>query len=184
MTGNQNLQNHIEEITMASFDKYAPKLRKWEGNKFVNDPDDYGGATNKGVTLDTFRMVYGADKTVDDLRNMTEDQWRGVMKGYFWDKCKGDMINNQSVAEIFVDWCINAGIDKIKRVQAMVGTKADGVVGPKTVFAINSAAQESLHGKIKLARAKRYVTQIENKASQMKYFNGWFNRIIDFNYEK
>ena len=169
---------------MASFDIYAPKLKKWEGNKFVADPADYGGATNSGVTLDTFRMIYGADKTVDDLRNMTEEQWRGVMKGYFWDKCKADSIKNQSVAEIFVDWCINAGIGKIKKVQAMVGTKADGIVGPKTILAINSANQESLHGKIKLARANRYVTQMENDSSQIKFFNGWFNRIIDFNYKR
>ena len=63
---------------MANFDTYAPRLRRWEGNKFVDDPADYGGATNGGVTLKTFRAVFGADKTVEDLKNMTEAQWRRV----------------------------------------------------------------------------------------------------------
>lgn len=169
---------------MAKFDDYAPKLSKWEGNKFKVDPDDYGGATNRGVTLATFRKVFGASKTVEDLRNMTDDQWRIVMKGMFWDACCGDYLLNQSVAEIFVDWCINSGLGKIKMVQQMVGTTADGIVGAKTIAAINKANQEALHRRIKLARAQRYIDQINANYRQMKYFNGWFNRIIDFNYRE
>lgn len=169
---------------MASFDTYAPRLRKWEGRIFTVLPNDKGGPTNSGVTLATFQSVFGSDKTVTDLRNMTESQWRIVMKGLFWDKCWADMIHNQSVAEIFVDWCVNAGLSKIKMVQQMVGTNPDGIVGPKTIAAINRANQEALHRQIKLTRAKRYIAQIEADKTQMGFFNGWFNRIIDFNYKK
>ena len=168
---------------MASFDKYTPRLKKWEGNKYIDDPNDYGGATNSGVTLSTFRDVFGQDKTKEDLKNMTDEQWRTVMKG-IWDKCGGDSIKNQSVAEIYVDWCINSGVSKIKMVQQMVGTPADGIVGPKTIAAINRANQQVLHRQIKLARAKRYIAQIEARPFNMDNFNGWFNRIIDFNYSK
>ena len=38
---------------MADIQKYAPKLWRLEGG-FVDDPDDHGGATNHGVTLDTY----------------------------------------------------------------------------------------------------------------------------------
>lgn len=169
---------------MASFDKYAPRLKKWEGNKYANRPSDEGGPTNSGITLATFRQFFGQDKTIADLKALTEEQWRTVMKGGFWDKCRADQINNQSVAEIFVDWCINAGIGKIKMVQQMVGTQADGIVGPKTIDAINRANQQVLHRQIKLARAKRYIAQIEARPFNMDNFNGWFNRIIDFNYSK
>lgn len=168
---------------MASFDKYAPRLKKWEGNKYVDDPNDYGGATNSGVTLSTFRDVFGQDKTKEDLKNMTDEQWRAVMKG-IWDKCGGDSIKNQSVAEIYVDWCINSGVSKIKMVQQMVGTPADGIVGPKTIRAINAANQEALHRSIKIRRAQRFIDQINANGRQMAFFNGWFNRLIDFNYSK
>ena len=33
---------------MAEVKKLVPFILKWEGG-FVNDPDDLGGATNKGV---------------------------------------------------------------------------------------------------------------------------------------
>ena len=170
---------------MADFFIYKPKLEKWEGKKFVADPADYGGATNRGVTLETFRMIFGETKTVADLKNMTDQQWLAIMKGYFWDKkCHAGEINNQSVAEIFVDWCINSGVAKIKMVQSFVGVTADGIVGKVTIAAINSANQENLHRRIKLARAQRYMDQLASDRSQMKYFNGWFNRLIDFNYKK
>ena len=167
---------------MASFNTYAPRLRRWEGNKFVCDPADYGGATKGGVTLKTFRMVFGADKTVDDLKNMTEDQWRRVMKGEFWDKCRADQIDNQDVAEIIVDWCINSGIGKIKLLQQHLGVAVDGKVGPVTLAAINGANQEALHGWVKLTRAQRFINQIAADGTQMKFFGVWFNRLIDFKF--
>jgi lysozyme family protein len=38
---------------MASFDLFLPTLLKHEGG-YVDDPEDPGGETNKGVTMDTF----------------------------------------------------------------------------------------------------------------------------------
>ena len=58
---------------MADYRKLVPFIKKWEGG-FSNHPNDKGGATNKGVKLSTYRMVYGKDKTVDDLKNLTESQ--------------------------------------------------------------------------------------------------------------
>lgn len=169
---------------MANFDKYAPRLDRYEGRKFVDDPDDYGGATYRGVTLTTFREVFGAGKTVEDLKAMTEEQWRRVMKGLFWDKIRGDEIKNQSVAEIICDWVVNSGLSKIRKVQEFAGTKADGIVGPKTVAAINGADQLQLHRRIKLERARRFLNQIDANFRQMKYFDGWFARLVDLKFEK
>ena len=168
---------------MAQFDKYAPKLRKWEGG-YANVAGDAGGPTNCGVTLATFREYYGEDKTEIDLQRMTADQWRHIMKYGFWDKCWADQIHNQSVAELFVDWCINAGLGKIKNVQGMVGTKADGVVGPKTVKARNSYDQQRLHFMIKAARAEHYAAIVRGRWANLKFYDGWMNRLLDFKFSK
>ena len=140
---------------MASFDKYAPKLKKWEGG-FGNHPADTGGATMCGVTLSTFRQFFGADKTEADLRKMTEAQWRTVMKGGFWDKCWADQIKNQSVAELIVDWCVNSGTGMIKRVQAIVTTTTDGVMGYTFLFTRSRVGSLSRH--IARSRQSRYIS--------------------------
>ena len=67
---------------MADAKKLIPWIKKWEGG-FVNDPIDRGGATNKGITISTFRFYYGAAMTVEDLRNMSDSQWQQIFElGY------------------------------------------------------------------------------------------------------
>ena len=60
---------------MANSSKLVPFILQWEGG-FVNDPDDLGGATNKGITIGTF-TEYKKRKgqkapTVTDLKNISD----------------------------------------------------------------------------------------------------------------
>ena len=168
---------------MADFNKYAPKLKRWEGG-YANDPDDTGKQTQCGVTLATFQQFFGADKAEADLRRMTEAQWRTIMKGGFWDKCQADMIHNQSVAECIVDWCVNSGPAIIKKVQGIVGVKADGVVGPQTLRAINNYDGKKLHYRVKAARLAWLVDCVERRSVAVKWFDGWINRVASFCYQR
>lgn len=168
---------------MANFDTYAPKLKRWEGG-FANDKDDTGGATNCGVTLSTFQVYYGEDKTEADLRAMTPEQWRRIMKGGFWDRCLADMIHNQSVAESIVDWCINSGPAIIKKVQGIVGVKADGLFGPKTLRAVNEYDARKLHYRLKAARLSWIMDVVERRSAAVKFFDGWVNRVASFTYQR
>lgn len=168
---------------MANAMKMVPQLLKHEGG-FVNDPADKGGATMKGVTLSTFRQFYGADKTVDDLKAITDTQWAEIFKKGYWDKLKADSIQNQSIAEIIVDWGYNSGTAAAaKKVQSIVGTISDGIIGPVSLSLINTYPQRELFDKIKQARIDFYNAIVKNNPSQAKFLNGWMNRINSFNYE-
>lgn len=160
---------------MANFDKYAASLTTWEGG-FGLTKNDAGGWTNRGVTLDTYRQYIKADATPEDLKHMTEEQWRSIAKGRFWDACHGDEIKDQSIAEIIVDWCFNSGLGIIKKVQGIVGTKADGIVGPLTVGAINRWNPRRLHFEIKRARLAYYATITENRSQNLDFYDGWVRR--------
>ena len=121
---------------MAEFKKYAKILIQLEGG-YTNHPDDLGGPTNFGITLKTYQQYCGQNKTIKDLRNMSYGTWEEIMKDLYWDKCRADEIENQSVAEIVVDWCVNSGMVGLRKVQEIAGTKPDGISGPKTLAAIN-----------------------------------------------
>ena len=179
---------------MADFKTYEKRLQSWEGSGYSNKPSDKGGPTTSGITLDTFQLFYGADKTIEDLKKLTYEQWYHIMKGGFWDKCKADEIKNQSVAEIFVDWTINSGWAMIKRVQKIVGVKEDGIVGPRTITAINSCNQQALHYRIKKERALWYFKCVDHNMdldvraailpTNIANINGWLRRLGDFLYKK
>lgn len=166
---------------MADFRSYAPLLHRLEKG-FSNDKDDKGGATMDGVTLATFRKFYGNSQTVADLQKMSKTQWNHIMKTGYWDVCKADQINNQSIAEIIADWCVNAGTARIREVQTIAGVKPDGIVGPKTLAAINGADQETLFNRIRVAREHWYHKRVQTDPTQKKFLNGWMNRLDAFSF--
>ena len=186
---------------MASIDNLIPFILKWEGG-FVNDPTDRGGATNKGVTIATYE-AYCKRKgyprpTVEQLKNITDAHWREIVKKMYWDKWHADDINSQKVANILVDWVWASGIHGIKKPQALLGVKADGIVGDKTLSAVNFADPEELFAEIYQERVKfinaivarsvaAYEKKIGRKATekellkytQKRFENGWLNRLLD-----
>jgi len=145
---------------MADVNLLAPKIFKWEGG-FVNDPLDLGGATNMGVTLATWRQV-GYDKDgdgdidVDDIRKLTREDATVVLKKFYWDRWKADLIRNQSVAEILVDWVWASGKWGIVIPQRLLNVGDDGIVGNQTIEAVNSAKSTGVSSKNRRCQNKVY----------------------------
>jgi len=171
---------------MADVTLLAPKIFKWEGG-FVNDPTDRGGATNMGVTLATWRQV-GYDKDgdndidADDMRLLTRDDATIVLKKFYWDRWKADLIENQSVAEILVDWVWGSGKWGVKIPQQLLNVGDDGNVGPLTIDALNAADQQEFHAKVVEARIKFLDDLIQNDPTQERFRKGWMNRLMDFQF--
>jgi lysozyme family protein len=100
---------------------------------FSDHPRDPGGATMKGVTLDTFKRHFGSDKTVDDLRNITQEQLGQVYRTGYWDKCRGDQLPSGVDYAVF-DAAVNSGPGRAALwLQAAVGARRDGAIGPNTL---------------------------------------------------
>lgn len=171
---------------MADPKKLIPFILKWEGG-FVNDPDDLGGATNKGITIGTFgdyRKRKGLPApTVLDLKNLSDKDWYEIFKTLYWDRWKADEIKSQSVADILVDWVWASGVRGILRAQIILGVASDGIVGAKTITAVNSADPKKLFEAIKADR-KKFIDEIcKARPKNEKYRRGWMNRLNAIKYE-
>jgi lysozyme family protein len=167
---------------MARLDILAPFILSFEGG-FVNDPTDRGGATNMGVTIATWRAV-GYDKDgdgdidVDDLKLLTKQEVINiVMRPHYWNRWKADRIKSQSVANILVDWVWASGKHGITKVQEVLGVKVDGVVGDKTLAALNAQDPRAMFDKIRRARILFIDDIIKADPSQKKYRDGWLRRL-------
>ena len=168
---------------MADINKLSPKIAKWEGG-YVNDPTDRGGATNMGITISTWRQV-GYDKDGDgdidkfDIKLLDHKDFSFVLRQY-WDRWKADQIKDQKLAEILVDWVWGSGKWGIIIPQRLLGVTPDGVVGNKTLSALNSQDPVKFHKLVWDSRLKFLNDIVKRDPSQKKFIKGWVNRLNDF----
>lgn len=171
---------------MADYKRLTPFILRWEGG-YVDDPDDAGGATNRGVTIGTYTAYCerrGLPKpSKADVRRMPMAHWEEIFKTMYWDRWQADRIKSQSVANICVDWVWASGAWGIRRVQRLLGVREDGIVGEVTLASLNARDPRRLFAEI---RADRYafVEEIIRRRSQnAKFRKGWLRRINDIKYE-
>lgn len=172
---------------MAKIEFLVPIILKWEGG-YVNHPNDKGGPTNKGVTIGTYsyyRKLKGLQTpSVTELKNISDAEWLDILKTLYWDKWQGDNINNQSIANLLVDWYWGSGKYGIIFPQRILGVADDGIVGKITLSAINSyQSQEELFFLLRNRRKKHFKDIIKQDPSQKIFLNGWLNRLNSFTYK-
>lgn len=164
---------------MANYKLLIPFIKRWEGG-FVNDPDDLGGATMCGVTIGTYTTyckIKGKPKpSIQDLKRISEQEWEDIFKTLYWDRWKADKIESQRVANILVDWVWASGSYGITEVQKHLKLKIDGIVGAKTLEAVNARGEAFSDTLLNLRR--QFIDRIcQARKKNMKFRKGWLNRI-------
>ena len=173
---------------MARADILWSFIKSWEGG-FSNHPADKGGATNMGVTIATWRKQ-GYDKDgdgdidVDDLKLITDEDAKGIFKKSYWDRWQGAKIRNQSIANLLVDWVWGSGAYGIKIPQKLLGVKVDGIVGPKTLAALNAQGEEAFFEMLKKERIAYFQRICIATPSNSAFLKGWLRRLDCIQYGK
>ncbi|MEM7208074.1 MAG: glycosyl hydrolase 108 family protein [Pseudomonadota bacterium] len=167
---------------MAAFEPAFEIMIRNEGG-YVNHTvsGDRGGQTFAGIARNFHNDWEGwnlIDQNDTDNPRLTE-LVREFYKAKFWDKVKGDDIDDQAVAETLFDFAVNAGYRTASKLaQLVVDATPDGIIGPKTLAKINAVDGEHFVAKYALAKVARYVEICKRDRSQMKFMLGWLNRTL------
>ena len=173
---------------MANYQNMIPFIMKWEGGLSKN-PNDYyakfpvdasGYHTNKGIAWKVYSSVYGSDaNSKKRWYNITPQEWGVFYKKNYWDKLQGDLIKSQRIADVLVNWAWGSGISTpSKAIQRIVGVTPDGVIGAKTVKAINEGNEAQIFAKLQKANLDFFDNLTKKKEFAM-FKTGWDNRLKD-----
>lgn len=183
---------------MTTVRKIAEGIVAREGG-FVNDPDDPGGATNHGVTLQTLRRL-GIDVTGDgrideaDVRRLTRAQAVDIYIEHYFKRPGLAALPEPLQASIF-DMYVNSGANAVKILQRLLTQMGfpcdpDGMVGPQTIRAAQAAyeaAAAHLADAYGIARRNYYYALADGRPASRKFARardggkgGWIRRAEEF----
>jgi lysozyme family protein len=170
-------QPAVQDAHDPLFQKALQFVLHWEGG-FVDDPDDLGGRTNKGITQRVYD-VYRAKKGVPpwDVKNISDDETSDIYFEEYWLAAKCNHINPELGMALF-DTAVNLG-DKhaLLFMQEATGChSADGVYGPQTQAAWDSCSVMASATQFCMLREKHYRA-LANKPGQEKFLKGWLSRL-------
>jgi len=168
-----------EEIMEEDLD-FSPILAdtlRLEGGRRV----DSDGLTNNGIRQPIYdsytKLKKLPQKSVDEL-NWGETS--SFYKDEFYDKVKD--LPTKNLKGVAFDFAVNAGTPTaVKNIQSIVGSKADGIIGKKTIASINKFiaknGEDALVRGILQSRVEHNYKVIEADPSKAEYERGWNNRI-------
>lgn len=175
---------------MADFLKAFAQTMKSEGG-YVNDPQDPGGETYKGIARKMHSKWEGwvlidmmkSDRSFPGNLDHNERLQASIRTFYevnYWDRIRGDDIVNQDIADSVFDFAANAGvITSAKLAQITVNSEPDGVIGPVTLAKINADDPRAFLAVFAINKIARYVGICEKRSESRKYFYGWVKRTLE-----
>lgn len=155
-----------------NFKKSLKHVLVHEGG-WADHPRDPGGATMKGVTLATYQRHFGENKSKDDLRNISDEQLEQIYRSGYWNKCKCDKLPGGVDYAVF-DAAVNSGPGRsAKWLQAAVGAKQDGGIGPKTLARVEE------HDPIQITdlMCNRRLAFLRSLSTWSTFGRGWGRRV-------
>ena len=139
------------------------------------DPGNWtGGAAGHGELRGTKYGISAAAYPALDIANLTEDEAQAIYRRDFYAPLQGDALR-LPVAMVAFDAAVNAGLRRsVCWLQQAVGLLADGVLGPKTLAALNNMDALAL-AREALARRLEFYAGTSGWAN---FGLGWTRRVI------
>ncbi len=160
---------------------------------YVNDPNDSGGETNHGITIDVAR----ANGYEEAMITMPREVAFSIYEQRYWNSVKADeMINlSKSVAEEVVDTAVNMGSSRAayylqrslnvfnKQGSLYNDIVVDGKIGNATLTALTGyLSQRDEHTLVKALNCLQgafYIELTERREKDERFVYGWLKNRVE-----
>lgn len=162
----------------SNYERALPRVLVYEGG-FTDDRRDpgnwTGGKVGVGELKGTKKGIAAASFPHLDIKNLTDAQIAEIYRAKYWLKVRGDDLPSGVDFTAF-DAGVNSGPSRsVKWLQSVVKVEADGVLGPKTLSAVQNSTPATV---IKAHCAKR-LGFVKSLAIWNTFGKGWSRRIAD-----
>lgn len=189
-----------QSVGRATFEE-AQKLVKTAEGGYSEDKGDVGNyievpggkrfiGTNHGISAPILAKYYkqqGVERliTKQDMMRLKYKTALKIFKNEYWDKQELGTLQDQNVANIIYDGCVNQGVDGMRSVlrnaleeNGIEIQDTDNIFSKEVLSKANGVNQEVLFNSIKKYREERY----RDSQTFKRHGEGWLNRLDDISY--
>ena len=176
---------------MSDFSLVWPIILRHEGG-FSDNPKDPGGPTKYGISLRFLKGLgsigdidHDGDIDRDDILALTQDDAANLYFSEFWNRYSYGSIVYQSIANKVCDITVNMGAVPnhilLQRSLCDLGSNlvVDGVIGPKSLAAVNATNPVQLMSRYKVRLLNHYNLIVQTHPDLGWALQGWVNRVND-----
>lgn len=194
---NKEMIIELVMLTKKSFFSESQYLVKGVEKGYSSDRKDRGNfvetksgkrfiGTNHGISAPILMDHLGKLPTQQDMKNLSYEEALKIYRNQYWTPQNLSLFNNQSIANLIYDGCVNQGIGAMKDIVRAAyienGIQLGSLENPfqeKWIKMANTLEHQSLFNSIKDGRERRYKGSITFKT----HGDGWLNRLNSIDYE-
>lgn len=151
---------------------------------YVHHPDDKGGPTKFGITLQALReWRYPVPVVQADVQGLTRMEARMIYRRqYIEAPGYAEAISDDRLLALVVDYAVHSGPGRAtKALQRALGVTDDGVLGAQTKRVLASqAGSPGVYRKLLAARIGALCRLAVADPSQLVFLDGWLTRVVAF----
>ncbi len=150
----------------------------------VDDPVDRGGRTNYGITARTLRHYNNLTGRTLRMEGLNHVDVLAIYHTLYW--TKGHVNEMPTWAQpIMFDWMVHSGIWRATALmQGVIGAKPDGLLGPRTLRALEAAGRVSTPeyavNRLAIRRMRHLCGIVQHDPTQSRFIKGWWRRVSSF----
>lgn len=164
-----------------SEDEIINDLIRREGGTFTDHPNDRGGATRWGITLQTLREERGPAMRAQDVAKLTETDARDIYRRRYIRRPGFDLVKDDRLRALLIDYGVNSGPKRaVVALQRAIGADPDGRFGADTMRRLEGKDGARTYAEVLRQRLRLYVDIVLADHLQLVFLRGWCNRLGEF----
>jgi lysozyme family protein len=144
-------------------------------------PNDRGGPTKGGITLRTLESWRGRRCTRAELKRLDEAEALAILGRRYAEAQGIQRLEEPELQAQVIDNAVLSGpVLAAKDLQRAVGVVADGIIGPKTLAAIQHTGSVAAGARLAIERSLRLARHVAANPDQLVFLVGWLTRALQF----
>jgi lysozyme family protein len=144
-------------------------------------PNDRGGPTKGGITLRTLESWRGRRCTRAELARLKKKEALSILKRRYVETNGINRLKDEILREQVIDDAVLSGpMLAVMDLQRGVGAGVDGIIGPKTMEAIDSMGSHPASIRLSVERSIRLCRHVSENPDQVVFLVGWITRSLSF----